>query len=451
MGTGFDHALLGGVASTVLSLALICVRVVLSVGLFAHSLPRRPHCAVRCVGLGGMVLLGFGTFLALAGAIGPVSTTAGYLITFGVFSLILGVCVTALLWLCDTSVWVALFCVTAGYTMENLATGCTELVASLMRAGGLDPSFLPVYLANDVVSMGLVYGTCYLLLTRRIDHEGLVQMENHGMLLMMPVVSVTVIGFDVLVKSMESSGIALAYTAALRLLHGVACVAVLWIEYQMLYRARADLDRATAARLLAERERQYQLSRETIEAINVKCHDLKHQIRALASGGAAVDGAVLDDLARDISMYDSSVKTGNEALDTILTEKRLVCEGRGITLTCIADGPALAGVAAADLYALFGNALDNAIEAVSALDDPARRSISVVVRRALGCASIHVENFYAGARRFEGGLPVTTKADRAAHGFGTRSMRAIAERYGGSFSAVAEDGVFKLDVMVPVR
>ena len=276
-------------------------------------------------------------------------------------------------------------------------------------------------------------------------------MQNRGMLVMMPIVSLAIIGFDVVIKALDGSGLPLGLSVAMRALHGLACVSVIWSEYQMLFRSRLEHERDLAERLLAEHDRQLRVSRENIEAINIKCHDLRHQIRALSSGGAAVDGSVLEDLARTVRMYDSSVQTGNQALDTILTEKRLLCESRQITLTCIADGEALGMMAAADIYSLFGNALDNAIEAVGQLDDAARRSITLVVRRTMGCASVHVENYCAAAPALgPDGLPATTKDDQANHGFGVRSMRGIAEKYGGTFSVKAGDGTFAVDVMIPL-
>ena len=450
MGTVLEVPGWGDVTLTFFSTALICLRLAGGIALFAHGLPRRPHFGARCGVLAGMALLATLALLVAALCVGEVSPAVSYLLQFAAFSVVLAACVGSVLFLFDTSAWVALFCVTAGYTTQNLATGTSELVASLLREVGINPSDPLVYHLNDLICLAVVYAVCHLLLARRIDHEGLSQMENRGMLLMMPVVSLAIIGLDVLIKSLTSEGLALGYVVALRQFHGMACVATLWIEYQMLYRVRVEQDRATTERLLAERERQFSLSRETIEAINIKCHDLRHQIRSLADGDAAVDRAALDDLAREVSIYDSVLSTGNEALDTILTEKGLVCERRGITLTCIANGTALGFMAPADLYAFFGNALDNAIEAAGALEDPTRRTISVVVRRTMGAASIHVENYFAGELRFStDGLPATTKADRTAHGFGVRSMRQIAERYGGTFSADAADGVFRLDVIIP--
>ena len=160
---------------------------------------------------------------------------------------------------------------------------------------------------------------------------------------------------------------------------------------------------------------------------------------------------MLDEISREVGVYDSVVKSGNDALDTILTEKCLYCEKHGITLSCIADGRALDFVEPTDLYSFFGNALDNAIEAVERLDDPERRSIGLVVRRTGDMVSIHVENYFDGQVSFGGeGLPLTHKGDEANHGFGTRSMRMIAEGLGGSLACRVQGDVFHLDALLPV-
>ena len=161
--------------------------------------------------------------------------------------------------------------------------------------------------------------------------------------------------------------------------------------------------------------------------------------------------AAFVEISREVGVYDSVVKSGNDALDTILTEKSLYCEKHGITLSCIADGAALDFVEPTDLYSFFGNALDNAIEPVERLDDPERRSIGLVVRRCGDMASIYVENYFDGQVSFTGeGLPRTRKADGTNHGFGMRSMRQIAEACGGSLNCNASGDVFSLDALLPL-
>lgn len=436
----------------VMSLVISCLTVAAAIELFSHKLPKKEGFRQRGIALVLASIVLFGVAGAVAGVIGNVVDPAtSYVIAFALYSVLLAIYIVGLLALYETTVWTALFCATSGYTIQNLASGAMELVASVLRNAGANPSEPWIYALSYGLCIAVTFFGAYHLLAKRVDHEGLAQVESRSMVAMMPVVSLVIIGFDVMIKAMDGAGLVIGFSVLLRLLHGLACVATLWVEYQMLFRQRLEHDREVAERLLAEHDRQLRMSQENIEAINIKCHDLRHQIRALAAGGAAMDGAVLDDLAREVRIYDSGVKTGNEALDTILTEKRLVCESRGITLTCIADGSALAHVAPADLYAFFGNALDNAIEAASGLADPARRTITLVVRRAMGCASVHVENFYEGARRFSAdGMPQTTKGDEANHGFGTHSMKQIAERYGGSFAAAAEDGTYRVDALIPL-
>ena len=149
-----------------------------------------------------------------------------------------------------------------------------------------------------------------------------------------------------------------------------------------------------------------------------------------------------------------SLEIGNEALDAALSENALICGRDHIALTCPADGAALgflAPAAPAETYSLFGNALDNAIDAVRKVEDPAKRSISLVVTERGGMVIVHVENYFEGELALEDGLPQTTSDDTFNHGFGMRSMRHVAEEHGGVLTAKAKDGVFYLNVAIPLR
>ena len=110
-------------------------------------------------------------------------------------------------------------------------------------------------------------------------------------------------------------------------------------------------------------------------------------------------------------------------------------------------------MSAADIYSLFGNALDNAIEAVEKIDDATERSISVVVRQAAGVASIHVENRFApdaAPKIGRGGALATSKANATDHGFGVRSIRLTVERYGGTLATLVQGDTFHVNAMIPL-
>ena len=85
----------------------------------------------------------------------------------------------------------------------------------------------------------------------------------------------------------------------------------------------------------------------------------------------------------------------------VLTEKSMHCEARHITLNCVADGSAVAFVEPGDLYALFSNALDQAIDAAARQMDEPRRMISLLVCRAGASTVINIPSH----RRNQGPCP----------------------------------------------
>jgi hypothetical protein len=445
---------------------LLFVEVMIAACLFAHGQPTRPHPWRRAAAItaavfaAGMLTPCINVFLQIPDLSnyhpGALEYGLGYalvpmLVTCSLFLL---VTIPSLLACFEISPWAAIFCATAGYSLQNLASGLGETVGLLLTAAGV-PGIVPGENAwLTAISCTAVYAIAFLLFIRRIEPKGLEGRGNPAMLAMVVVVVFGIIEFDLILKYVVTGSLALPVTLCMRAFHALICVFVIIAEVELVVVRQLSSEKAAAERLLAEQERQYQLSRENIEAINIKCHDLRHQIRSLAPGEKVVDKAVLESVARDINVYDSKVRTGNDALDTILTEKSLLCESHHITLTCVADGAALDFMASADLYALFGNALDNAIEAVEHLDDAARRSISLIVRRRAGTVTIHVENYYdptASATSFKGNTPTSTKGDPLNHGFGTRSMKAIVERYGGTLAFSANGTTFCVDAVIPER
>ena len=207
----------------------------------------------------------------------------------------------------------------------------------------------------------------------------------------------------------------------------------------------AELERMSEA--IRQAHKQYAIQKETINYINIKCHDMKYEIARLMKSGDKDAATELNDM---ISIYDSSVKTGNEVLDIILTEKSLACNKNKIKLSCMADGGVEIKINDGDLYALFGNIIDNAIEAVSKIDKVEKRCINVHIRKINDFVSINVDNYFVGEIAYtEDGFPVTTKPDAGDHGFGMRSIKTITENYGGTLSVVIKKDVFIVSLLFP--
>lgn len=220
---------------------------------------------------------------------------------------------------------------------------------------------------------------------------------------------------------------------------------VLVLRYALLDSRRYRQELSIMEEIIDKEKKQYDSIRDNIDVINMKCHDLKHQLAKFQ--GKLTDQEIAS-LQEAITIYDRNIKTGNEALDVILCEKMLVCQKEDILMTCLADGEALSFMSVSHIYSLFSNAIDNAIEAVRHVSNPEKRVLNISVRRENG-VTVEVINTFEGDLRIVDGLPETTKEDKNHHGFGVKSMRYIAEQYGGTLSAETEGDLFTLTVNFP--
>lgn len=223
------------------------------------------------------------------------------------------------------------------------------------------------------------------------------------------------------------------------------CLLLIIVMFNMVLENNQQRENELMEAVLSAEREQHKLQKESIDIINIKCHDLKHHISEFSGGDYNGD---LEEIERAVGIYDSGLVTGNDTLDFVLTQKSLRCERQGVTLTCIADGRRLSCMHKSDILSLLGNALDNAIEAVSHMSKD-KRLISLKIGGQNGNVFIHIENSCESGVTFEGGLPQTTKTDKAYHGFGVRSIRYIVKKYGGELNMYVEDGKFNIDVLLP--
>ena len=230
----------------------------------------------------------------------------------------------------------------------------------------------------------------------------------------------------------------------------VSCVSAIVIQFGFLKEKKLTDDNAVLEHMMHTERKHHEMSKETIDIINAKCHDLKHQLALLEKlDDKAARKAYLDELSECIAFYDSTAQTGNDALDIVLSEKGLLCEKNEIAFSCLADGAKLAFLSPTDIASLFGNALDNAIEK-ELTENTERRFISLSVKEENGFIYIHIDNYCSSQIEFEDGFPKTTKKDTRYHGFGTKSISNIVNKYSGELIMSVDDERFNLDILFPV-
>ena len=189
--------------------------------------------------------------------------------------------------------------------------------------------------------------------------------------------------------------------------------AILYAQQEQARRMEASAELTSINAQLESQHQEYLASKENIESIGRLAHDLKHQIAALR---AEVDpehaAAGFEQLEASVAQVSAQQHSGNPVLDVILTTKMRTCADRGITLTAVADGKLLEGMSSMDIASLFGNALDNAIEATSKLPDPQQRLIRLALYGQGQFTVIRVENYYDSALKKDStGALRTTKRE----------------------------------------
>lgn len=418
-------------------------------GLFTYRLKRKPHFALRLM-VALLLDFCFAFFFPIV-AYHAVWTIVMFLSLF-VFSVLM-------LKLCFAEVWANLiFCALLAYTTQHIAydvnnllgvvTGLSDGLTGLYGEeliGKVNGFTIILYVDSYLVVYWLMWFFCGL----RIRKEEELSLKHIYLMVLAAFIVLIDIVLSIVITYATSETTEDIWLIVCYVYNIISCVLAAFLQFGMVnYRHMArELDIVQS--LLYQQKEQYRISKENIDLINIKCHDLKHQIRSL--GADTIDEGALREIESVVGIYDASIRTGNEALDVILTEKSLYCEKNGIRLCCVADGGQLNFMSPADLYALFGNALENAIESVSGIAEEEKRIINVTVKTAGNLVSIHVDNYFSGEIQFKDGMPLTKKEDAKFHGFGIKSMKYIAEKYDGDFSVSAEDQRFRLNVVIPCR
>lgn len=203
------------------------------------------------------------------------------------------------------------------------------------------------------------------------------------------------------------------------------CSFILAIEYALLEGANTAKEKAQLEKFLHDTEKYYALSRETIEIINRKCHDMKHQLRGLSTASDEERQAYIEETQRNIIFYQKMMLCENDVINTILAEKGLLCEEKKIELSCSIDHVKLDFIKVSDLYALLGNAVDNAMEYVGQFADPAMRVINFRISARQHFISIQVNNPYVGPALHGRFLVLPADYHTGTHGLSVRLKHSV--------------------------
>ncbi len=351
-----------------------------------------------------------------------------------------------------------LFCAVAAHNTQHAAYQLYDLLLRLFHVGAAGSFYettanvslfsSPLQAILYLIAYLSIYWLFYVFFARRIKKGSPFTIRRYVVFALVLVCGFAdnVINSVVIEYVQEANNATLVVLAFLSLL---LCVVCMTMQFEIANRSKLDSDIATLKVVRSKEREQYQISKQNAELLSIKAHDLKHQIHELGQRKSIADETI-EEISSLVDVYDSDIKTGNPSMDMILTEKSRLCSKEGIHLSLMADGKALSLLSESDVYSLLGNIIDNAIEATVQLPE-GNRSISLNIHRIKGFSSIVEENPYLAQNlRFgKDGLPLTSKENKANHGFGIKSIAYVAKKYDGDLQIKAEDGIFHLSLLIP--
>lgn len=290
----------------------------------------------------------------------------------------------------------------------------------------------------------VIYFFAYLFFARKIKgNEGI--RINNPLFLIIGIIFIFIdISLNAFVDNYSKANFDKTYICTIAIINILLCIMFEFFAFETSTRQELRKNLDVISQMKYNEEKQYELSKENIALINQKCHDLKYFIRNYGNN-QTLNPQVIEEISQSIEIFDSNIKTGNNALDIIFTEKSLLCYKNNIRFTCIADGKLLSFMDDVDAYSLFGNLVDNAIEALK--DEAQKRVISLIIKGQGDFVSISIQNFFSKQLRFENGLPITTKKDKNYHGYGMQSIKMICEKYNGTLSINTNDNIFSVNIL----
>ena len=325
-------------------------------------------------------------------------------------------------------------CSAFGYLLQHITSQILLIIQSLVniRIDVTEPLGALISVIVQVPFTAILYLIFNELFAKKIttlsyDNKGENRLVNLSIITVITVILLSSIRDYYVSESLALAMVSRSYSI-------LCCLFLLYLRTYIVDVSKQENERNIINQLYHEQQKQYEINKETIDLINEKCHDMRHQLLALENLPAK------DELKELINIYDDTIHTGNATLDTIFAEKSIICQKHGIRLSPMIDGSAIDFMEIGDICSLFGNILENAIEAVMKLDNPCDRIISIKVQNKSGMTIITSDNYYTGnISPTSNELPTTTKNNLDYHGFGLKSIKRIAKKYGGTLTINTDD------------
>jgi len=174
--------------------------------------------------------------------------------------------------------------------------------------------------------------------------------------------------------------------------------------------------------------------------------NLKHGLNKLLAE-KDTEGAIgfLNECEQPFLSNYISFETGNRTVDALLSEKQELAKKSNTQIVFAGIVPSY-GISIVDICIIFGNALDNAIEACEKFSQNEKKTISIKAQYENRFLFLTFENPVYNDEPVDINNIKTSKEDEDNHGFGLESIKISAKSYSGDVRISKKNGVFTLEI-----
>jgi hypothetical protein len=235
------------------------------------------------------------------------------------------------------------------------------------------------------------------------------------------------------------------------LLCGNVSLFYIFTKYSQLQEERMVLE--VSQTKYEERSRRYSKEGELDERYKERIHDIKYYLKQIGiylnENRYEEIREMLEELQIDIHKHETDKICANRFLNSLLADFQRVAGNLGLrTEVFVEAGFKIEYMKEIDIMSLFGNLLDNAIEAAQKCETGIIK-VSLYMQNQGDIAVYSIENNYDGKINRKGDKLLTTKEDEWGHGIGLGNVRRVVDSYNGYIQQDFDENYCTTTVLVP--
>lgn len=280
------------------------------------------------------------------------------------------------------------------------------------------------------------------------------EMERSRTLLIMSMVFTSALFMEQLLPYYEPvMGVPFIMVGNAALLIGMFCI--LWRDMVDAFRNRVIFleENERILRQLSMQKEHYRHINESMEETRRLRHDMRHYIRLLSTmadeGNVGEIRRFLGQMAPVVEDLNPLTYTGNYALNAVLSHYLSMARSAGIETDVSIMLPETLGIPEEDICVIFGNLLENGIEACERQAEGEKRFLFLRSSQEKGRLLIVLDNSYEGNVRYSQGYFCSSK--RNGVGIGVESVKTIVKKYEGTAIFEPEERIFRVSIAIPVE